>query len=65
MTKKKLKLKEKQEKGTLWYYWFPTVITYNFMISDERAFIKTVTRVIKFKLTGLRLWLKIFLTTGQ
>lgn len=44
---------------------FSALITDNFMISGERAFIKTVIGVIKFKLTLLWLWLKILLTTGQ
>ena len=44
---------------------FSALITYNFMISGERAFIKTVIGVIKFKLTVLWLSLKILLTTGQ
>lgn len=63
---KKIKIKKKSRKRAHCVtIGFPEVITYNFMISGEKTLIKTVTGVIKFKLTGLRLWLKIFLTTGQ
>ena len=63
---KKIKIKKKSRKRA---HCVTTgcsaAITYNFMISGERAFIKTVIVVIKFKLTVLWLSLKILLTTGQ
>ena len=62
---KKLKLKKSRKSAHCVTTGFSALITYNFIISGERAFIKTVIGVIKFKLTVLWLWLKILLTTGQ
>ena len=63
---KKIKIKKKSRKSAHCVTTgFSALITYNFIISGERAFIKTVIGVIKFKLTVLWLWLKILLTTGQ
>ena len=62
---KKIKKKKNSRKSAHCITGFSALITYNFMISGERAFIKTVIGVIKFKLTVLWLWLKILLTTGQ
>lgn len=52
---KKITIKKSRKSAHCVTTRFPAVITYNFMIRGERAFIKTVIGVTKFKLTVL--WL--------